>query len=86
MTGYRFEQAIEHAHLDPAIIAPLRRLIGSKALRQITPTCARAGYPQQRIEETPAVAARTALAFAPARNEPLDPLPLIIPKFFAFQS
>ena len=81
-----FKQSIEHAHLDPAIIAPFRRLIRPKALRKITPTRARARYPQQRVKETSAIAARTALAFTAARNELLDLLPLIIPKYFAFQS
>jgi hypothetical protein len=56
------------------------------ALRKITPTRARARYPQQRVKETSAITARTALAFTAARNELLDLLPLIIPKYFAFQS
>lgn len=86
LAGDSFKQSIEHAHLDPAIIAPFRRLIRPKALRKITPTRARARYPQQRVKETSAIAARTALAFTAARNELLDLLPLIIPKYFAFQS
>lgn len=86
LAGDSFKQSIEHAHLDPAIIASFRRLIRAKALRKITPTRARARYPQQRVKETSAITARTALAFTAARNELLDLLPLIIPKYFSSRS
>ena len=79
LAGDSFKQSIEHAHLDPAIIAPFRRLYGPKRSGDHAKR-ARARYPQQRVKETSAIASRTALAFTAARNELLYLLPLIIPR------
>src|SRR5690606_29553611 len=84
--GHRLEDAVEHAPLDPAVIAPLDRLIGAEALRQIAPARPRARQLQQRIKEEPRVAARTALALAPAGHELAQPLPLIVPENLAFHA
>lgn len=81
----RLEQPGQHPHLDPAVVAPLGCLVGSKPLRQITPPTARARHPQQRIHKQPAIAARSTLALAAARHERLDPRPLIVSKNLAFQ-
>lgn len=81
--GDRLEHAVEHAHLDPAIVAPLGRLIGAEPLRQVTPAPAGPRHPQQGVEEAPPVAARAALALAAARNERLHLLPLIVPQNLA---
>lgn len=45
---------------------------------QIAPTAARAGHPQQRIDEAPVVATRPALTGSPSRYEITKPLPLIV--------
>ncbi|ACL94758.1 hypothetical protein CCNA_01293 [Caulobacter vibrioides NA1000] len=82
---HRLEQAVQHAHLDPAVIAALGGLVGAKPLGQVTPAPARARHPQQRVHEQAAIAARAALALATAGHEQLDPRPLVVPKNLAFQ-
>jgi len=59
------EHPVEHAHLDPAIIAVLHRLMTARPLGQIAPPAAGPGLPQQRMEEVTIVSAATALAVAP---------------------
>lgn len=71
-------------HLDPVIMSPLGRLIGTEPLRQIAPAPTRPRHPQQGAHEQATVAARTPLALATARHERLNPRPLIVPKNFAF--
>lgn len=63
---------------DPAIVAALHRLMVAEAFGQIAPAAARAGHPQQRVDEAPVVAARPALAGSAARHKILQPLPLIV--------
>jgi hypothetical protein len=76
----RGKDGVQHPHLDPAIVAPLHRLVLAQRLRQIAPTPARARHPQQRIEKTTVVRARPALVFSPSGEEPFQPSPLVVPK------
>ena len=62
LAGKRYEHPVEHAHLDPAIIAVLHRLMTARPLGQIAPPPAGPGLPQQRMEEVTIVSAATALA------------------------
>jgi hypothetical protein len=86
IVGHRLEYPVDHALLDPAVIAPLGCLAGTKAFGKITPTAARARQPQQGIEKPPAVATRTTLALAASRYELAQPLPSIVPKNFSFHT
>src|SRR5690606_7772839 len=45
----------QHTHFDPAIVAPLGRLVRTELLRKITPASARACHPQQGVEEAASV-------------------------------
>jgi hypothetical protein len=74
------QHLVQHTHLDPAIVAPLHRVVVAKLLRQVTPAPTRTRHPQQGIEEPPVIGARPALALAPARHKILDSLPLVIPQ------
>src|SRR5690349_25169224 len=71
---------VQHAHLDPPVIAPFHRLVAAEPLRQVTPTGARTRHPQQRIEKSTVIRPRATLALAATRNQGLEPLPLIVPK------
>src|ERR1700741_2586613 len=66
-------------------MAPLDVLVLADPFRQIAPARPGAGHPQQGVDEPPAVTARPPLALPPARNERLDPLPLIGAKNSTFQ-
>src|SRR5690606_22113509 len=78
---------VEHPHLDPAVVAPLGRLIGTEPFfGQIAPASTRTGHPQQGVEEPPPVTARTALALATTRYKRFDPFPLIVAKNLSFHA
>jgi len=49
LAGKRCEHPVEHAHLDPAIMAVLHRLMTARPLRQIAPPAAGPGLLQQRV-------------------------------------
>jgi hypothetical protein len=49
LAGKSGQDPVEHAHLDPAIIPPLHRLIATKALRQVAPASAGTGHPQKSV-------------------------------------
>ena len=77
---YGLEYPVDHTLFDPAVIAPLRRLIGTEPIfRQVAPATTRSRQPQQGIEKTPTIAARAALAFASAGHKLPKPFPLIVP-------
>jgi len=65
LAGKRCEHPVEHALLDPVILAVLHRLMTVRPLGQIAPPAAGPGLPQQRMEEATIVGAGTALALAP---------------------
>jgi hypothetical protein len=65
---------------------PTPRAAESLGLRSPLLRRAPAAWDWARMTVASAITARTALAFTAARNELLDLLPLIIPKYFAFQS
>jgi hypothetical protein len=79
-TSKSLEHRVQDTHLDPPVIAPLHRVIIAKPLGQISPPPAGARHPQQGIEKTPIVRARSALALAAPGNQRFEPLPLIVPK------
>jgi hypothetical protein len=85
LSRHGLEDLVQHAHLDPAIVAFLGPLERPKALRQIPPPTTRARHPQQRIYEQATVAARTPFTLPATRHERLDPLPLIVPQNLTFQ-
>jgi len=84
--GHGLEHLVQHTHPDPAVIALLGPLKRAEPLRKIAPSRPGPGHPQQSVDEQPPIAARAALALAPARHKRLDPSPLIVPKNLAFQS
>jgi hypothetical protein len=84
--GDRLEDAVQHTHPDPTIVALLGPFIRPKPLGQVAPAPTGSGHPQQSINEQPTVAAKAALTLAAAWHERLDSCPLIVPKNFAFQS
>ncbi|MGA7658048.1 MAG: hypothetical protein WCA96_14905 [Methylocella sp.] len=65
LAGECYEHPVVHAHLDPAMIAVLHRLMTARPRGQIAPPAARPGLPQQRMEEATIVGAGAALALAP---------------------
>lgn len=83
---YGFEYSVDHALLDPAVIAPLGGLVRSKPFGQIAPATSRTRQPQQGIQKPPPVAARATLALAPARHKLAQPLPLIVAENLAFHT
>jgi hypothetical protein len=74
---------IEHAHLDPAVIAPLDRAIVAQILGQIAPATARAGHPEKRVQKFAVIRARPTLTLGTAGHEYLDPFPLVVAKHIA---
>lgn len=81
------EYSIKDTGLDPSIVTPLGRLVGTKPVfREVAPTGPRARQPQHGIQKTTTIAAWTALPLPTARHEPLQSCPLIVPQHFAFHA
>lgn len=81
------EYPIKDTGLDPSIVTPLGRLIGTKPVcREVAPAGPRARQPQHRIQKTTTITAGTALPLATARHEPLQSRPLIVSQHFAFHA
>lgn len=56
--GKHGKHFVEHAHLDPTVIAPFYGAIVTQSFWQVSPAAARTGHPQQRVQKQPIVRAR----------------------------
>ena len=78
IAGQQIENAFENATLGPSIEALMDNVPIAEALRQVTPRNAGSKAVQYRFDEQSIVGCcATHMAF-PARQEILDPIPLVV--------
>ena len=76
--GQGLQQSIEHAHLDPAPIAPEHTVPFAIFIREQPPLRTRPRHPHHPLEVAPVVAGRAAATAMLGRQQRADQRPLVI--------